>query len=166
MVLINGKTIRVPLWLASFTDHHVSAVHEAANLLPCHLSLGAPSGSSASLAQCRPGALPTSCPRWIPAVLRFLLQLCHIHCMNVSLSLGVYFHWCQHQWKKKHLWASLVAQMVKSLPAYGRPGFHPWVRRIPWRREWQPTPVFLPGKSHGERSLEGYSLWGHRELDT
>ena len=53
-----------------------------------------------------------------------------------------------------------------SLLAYGRPGFHPWVRKIPWRREWQPTPVFLPGESHGQRSLEGHSLWGHRELDT
>jgi len=37
-------------------------------------------------------------------------------------------------------------------------GFDPWVRKIPWRREWQPTPVFLPGKSHGQRSLVGYSL--------
>ena len=37
--------------------------------------------------------------------------------------------------------------------------------RFPWRREWQPTPVFLPGKSHGQRSLVGHSLWGHRESD-
>ena len=35
--------------------------------------------------------------------------------------------------------------------------FNPWVRKIPWRRAWQPTPVFLPGKSHGQRSLAGYS---------
>ena len=34
-----------------------------------------------------------------------------------------------------------------------------------WRRKWQPTPVFLPGKSHGWRSLVGYSPWGHKELD-
>ena len=40
----------------------------------------------------------------------------------------------------------------------GRPGFNPWVRKIPWRRKWQPTPVFLPGESHGQRSLVGYSL--------
>ena len=38
----------------------------------------------------------------------------------------------------------------------------PWVRKIPWRRKWQLTPAFLPGKSHGQRSLGGYSLWGHR----
>ena len=37
-----------------------------------------------------------------------------------------------------------------------RRGFNPWVRKIPWRRAWQPTPVFLPGESHGQRSLAGY----------
>ena len=46
-----------------------------------------------------------------------------------------------------------------------RYGFHPWVRKIPWRRKWQPTPVFLPGKSNGQRTLEGYSPWGHKESD-
>jgi len=44
--------------------------------------------------------------------------------------------------------------------------FDPGVGKIPWRRKWQPTPVFLPGKSHGWRSLESYSPWGHKELDT
>ena len=38
-------------------------------------------------------------------------------------------------------------------------GFSPWVGKIPWRRKWQPTPVFLPGESHGQRSLAGYSPW-------
>ena len=47
-----------------------------------------------------------------------------------------------------------------------RPGFHPWVRKIPWRRAWQPTPVFSPGESHGQRSLAGYSPWGCKESDT
>ena len=42
-------------------------------------------------------------------------------------------------------------------------GFSPWVGKILWRRRWQPTPVFLPGKSHGQRSLEGYSPWGWKE---
>ena len=46
-----------------------------------------------------------------------------------------------------------------------RPGFNPWVRKILWRREWQTTSVFLPGESHGKRSLEGYSSWGHKESD-
>ena len=47
----------------------------------------------------------------------------------------------------------------------GNIGFDPWVRMISWRRAWQPTPVFLPGKSHGQRSLVGYSLWGCKESD-
>ena len=40
------------------------------------------------------------------------------------------------------------------------------VKKIPWRREWQPIPVFLPGECHGWRSLAGYSPWGHKESDT
>ena len=47
-----------------------------------------------------------------------------------------------------------------------RRGFDPWVRKIPWRRKWQPTPVFLTGKSHGQRSLAGYSPQDCKELDT
>ena len=62
--------------------------------------------------------------------------------------------------------ASLVAQMVKHLPAMQKTRFDPWVGKILWRREWQLTPVFLPGESHGPRSLAGYSPWGHEELDT
>ena len=46
------------------------------------------------------------------------------------------------------------------------PGFDPWVGKIPWRRKWQPTPIFLPGESHGRRSLVGYSPWGGKESDT
>ena len=47
-----------------------------------------------------------------------------------------------------------------------RPGIHPWVGKIPWRRQWQPTPVLLPGKSHVRRSLVGYSPWGHKVSGT
>ena len=43
--------------------------------------------------------------------------------------------------------------------------FSPWVGKIPWRREWLPTPVFLSGKSHEQRSLAVYSIWGHKESD-
>ena len=50
-----------------------------------------------------------------------------------------------------------MAQRLKRLLQCGRPGFDPWVRKIPWRRKWQPTPVFLPGESHGRRSLVGYN---------
>ena len=49
---------------------------------------------------------------------------------------------------------------------FRRPGFNSWVRKIPWRRKWQPTPIFLPWKSNGQRSVVGYSPWGRKELDT
>ena len=60
-------------------------------------------------------------------------------------------------------YTSLVAQTI--CLQCGRPGFKPWVGKISWRRKWQPTPVFLPGKSHGWRSLVAYSPWGHKESD-
>ena len=55
--------------------------------------------------------------------------------------------------------------MVKNLPAVRETGSDPWVGRIPWRREWQPTLVFFPSKFHGQRSLAGYSPWGRKESD-
>ena len=56
--------------------------------------------------------------------------------------------------------------MVMNPPAMQKTWFDPWVGKIPWRRAWQPTPVFLPGETHGQRSLVGYSPWGHKGLDT
>ena len=58
--------------------------------------------------------------------------------------------------------------VVKNLPAMQelqRCKFRPWDGKIPWKREWQPTQVFLPGKYHGKRSLAGYSLQNHKQLD-
>ena len=64
-------------------------------------------------------------------------------------------------------WVSLVAQRVKSLPAPARdPGLIPGSGGFPWRKEWLPSPVFLLGEFHGQRSLAGYSLCKHKELDT
>ena len=66
--------------------------------------------------------------------------------------------------------ASQVALLVKNPPANAGDvrdsGSIPGLGKIPWRRAWQLTPVFLPGESHGQRSLVGYSPGGHRELDT
>ena len=63
---------------------------------------------------------------------------------------------------------SRVAQMVKNLSAMqvDPSKFDPWIGKIPWRRKWQLTPVFLPGESHGQRSMAGYSPRGRKELDT
>ena len=49
---------------------------------------------------------------------------------------------------------------------YKKRGFNPWVRKIRRRRAWQPTSAFLPGESHGQRSLVGYSPWGHQESES
>ena len=56
-------------------------------------------------------------------------------------------------------WSSLVAQMGKNLPAMREMGLEPWMGKIPWRREWQPTPVFLPRDFHGQRSLVDCTPW-------
>ena len=56
-------------------------------------------------------------------------------------------------------WSSQVVLVTQ------KKGFDPWVGKIPWRRTWQPTPVFLPGEPHELRSLVGYSPWGCKESD-
>ena len=48
---------------------------------------------------------------------------------------------------------------------YKRHEFNPWVRKIPWSRKWKHTPIFLPGKFHGLKILEGYSSWGHKKSE-
>ena len=67
----------------------------------------------------------------------------------------------------KHLcWASLVAQKVKNPPAMQKTSVPFLCGEDPWRRKWQPTPAFLPGEFHGQRSLKGYSPWDRKESGT
>ena len=65
--------------------------------------------------------------------------------------------------------ASHMALLVKNMPANAgdirRHGFDAWVEKIPWKRAQQPTPVFLPGESHEQRNLVGYSPWGCKKSD-
>ena len=69
-------------------------------------------------------------------------------------------------------WASPVHRLPRwpsgkeSTCQFRRCEFDPWVRKIPWRRKWQPTRVFLPGDFLGQRSLTGYSPWHHKKSDT
>ena len=82
----------------------------------------------------------------------------------------------------RYSWASLVAKLVKkaacnmgdlgsipelgeSICSVGDPSIDCWVRKIPWRRAWQPTPVFFPGESHRQRSLTDCNPWGCKEPD-
>ena len=80
----------------------------------------------------------------------------------LTLFLWIFFFYCS----LFLFWASLVVQRLSVCLQCGRPGFDPWVGKIPWRRKWQPTLVLLPGESHGGRNLVGYSPWGREELDT
>ena len=85
--------------------------------------------------------------------------------------------WC-YGYEIKSLWLLRKVQKSWGLPKghrgkeyscqrrrHKRYKFNPWVGKIPWKRRWQPTLVFLPGKSHGQRSLAAYSPWGRKESD-
>ena len=98
-------------------------------------------------------------------------NLPHI-CSNTIFFLGLLFRCfmtsiCHHL--QIFLGASQVVLVVKNLPANAgdvmRHGFDPWVGKIPCRRAGQPTPIFLPGESQGQRSLAGYSPRGQKELN-
>ena len=69
------------------------------------------------------------------------------------------------QSSKEYHGTSLVAQTVKHLSTTWETRVRSLGREVPWRRKWQSTPVLLPGKSHGQRSLVGYSPWGHKQLN-
>ena len=103
----------------------------------------------------------------VPLLLSFL-SLAHFHgcgkwiIINIIISIMSAIYWLGVMYFSG--WASLI-KIVKNLPAMQETGFDPWIRKIPWRREWQPTPVFLPREFHGQRSLAGYSPWGHKESD-
>ena len=75
----------------------------------------------------------------------------------------------QEYWSGVLLPSPQMVLVVKNSPAnvgdVRDKEFDPWVRKFPWRRTWPPTSVFLPGESHGQRSLVGYSPGGHKEAD-
>ena len=71
----------------------------------------------------------------------------------------------KEQWERLPNWLS-GQESACQCRRHKRHGFDLWVRKIPWRRKWQLTPVFLPRESHGQRSLVGFSPWGRKEPDT
>ena len=110
--------------------------------------------------------LSSSVPRKLKT-LNICLSLCTTH------PFPLLEEWCIHHSSKPHvLPPKLYLGLLWWLRGLSvclecrRPGFDPWVGKIPWRRKWQPTPVLLPGESHGGRSLIGYSPRGHKESDT
>ena len=87
---------------------------------------------------------------------------------KIAYERQIYIHIYMHI--HAHTGASQAALVVKNPAANAgrlkRCRLHPWIGKIPWRRAQQPFPAFLPGESHGQRSLVGYSPWGHKESDT
>ena len=81
----------------------------------------------------------------------------------VTITFTFFFHLVLGYWYRVGLPRWLSGK--ESACWHKRCGFYPWVEKIPWRRKWQPNPVFLPGKSHGQRSLAGYSPWDCKESD-
>ena len=127
-------------------------------------------------------------PRWL---FRVLLSWCPPQVITIPTDVGCYvirmllasahlflapvliceFHWCTCL----HLQSLFVAEAARCRASLclrplriclqcRRPGFNPWVGKIPWRREWQPTSVFFPGEFHGQRHLAGYSPWSHKRV--
>ena len=104
--------------------------------------------------------LPMNIQGWFPFILTGLISLQSMGLSRVFSSTTIWerlFFGTQLPWWLRGYSVCLQCR---------RPGFEPWVGKIPWRRKWQPTPVFLPGESHGWRSLVGYSPSGHKESDT
>ena len=96
-------------------------------------------------------------------------HLCAFHFLAIKNNAASYVYMYVHIWMYVYIPRSRIvggSDGKKHLPTMRET----WVRSLdgedPWRRKWQPTPVLLPGKSHGRRSLTGYSPWGLKELDT
>ena len=95
-------------------------------------------------------------------------NVCHIclFCVYIYMN-SIYFHLFASMGFYAHLWTSLVTSGKESSCQCRRQRIHefdPWVGKIPGRREWQPTPLFLPEKYHEQRSLVGHSPWGHKRV--
>ena len=81
-----------------------------------------------------------------------------------AIQRNISHHFFTQEYKKSQLpwWLS----SKESACQFRKDKFNPWVRKIPWRKKWQPTPVSLLGISRGRRRLVGYSSWGHKQSDT
>ena len=111
---------------------------------------------------CKTQVQPLLKPRWY-AQCGWWIHCCYLegqHCLGLK-NIWYFIAYLGFAKSVELLWAPQVALVVKNLPCqcrrHKRHGFYPWVVKIPWRRAWQSTPAFLPGESHRQRSLVGYS---------
>ena len=114
------------------------------------------------------------------AILQFLLAVSKIQkFQGEDAKFSVFWHMFLHSYFKiqnKSKWCTRDSmgflggacgkEPTCQRSRYKRPGFNLWTRKMPWRKKWQPTPVLLPGESHGQSSLAGYSPQGCKESDT
>ena len=97
-----------------------------------------------------------------------LLQGTCISCLGFILFAFLFFFKCTKCFKnlfKIPCGSVSGKESTCQCSRHRRLGFHPWVGKIPWRRKWQSSPVFLPEKSHGLGSLAGYNPWSRKESD-
>ena len=100
-----------------------------------------------------------------PEFLSFLLCFSSIEILCEPISYSWYQSFLfQFVCPYTAIWGHRVVNSKESIFQSRRCEFDPWVRKIPWRRKWPPIPVFLPGKSHGQRSLVGYSPGDHKRV--
>ena len=122
---------------------------------------GFPSGSAGKESACNAGDLG-SIPRWEDPLEKGKATHSSILAWRIPWTVhGVTKSWTQLSGFHFSLSGGISS---KEPQVTKRPGFGPWVGKI-WRRAWQPSPVFFPGESHGQRSLVGYSPWGRKESD-
>ena len=91
-----------------------------------------------------------------------------LNVVRIKMNISALVTMCLGSWSFWHLRGfpgGVDGKKKKIYLQWRRPEFNPWLRKIPWRRKWQHTPIFLPGESHGQRSLAGYSPWSPKELD-
>ena len=101
---------------------------------------------------------------WLPVSTWLLLPFTHSSFRGVKESICSSINSWDHSLQDIHNWGEKLLLILATFwlrrwricLQCSRPGFGPWVGKIPWRREWQPTPAFLPGEFHGRRSLAGY----------
>ena len=132
------------------------------------LCLGFPGGSVSKEFACNAGH-PGLIPEWGRSPGEGNGDQLQCSCLGSPMDRGA---WQASVTKSRTRLSNQTTTVCKMLPdgsvgkesacQYRRCGFDPWVGKFPWRRKWLPTPVFLPGKSHGQRSLAGYSAVGHR----
>ena len=92
-----------------------------------------------------------------------------VSCIS-CIAKQILYHWATREILAVLLrsanWCATGKESTCQCRRHKRCRFSPWVRKIPWRRKWQPTLLFLPGEFHGQRCLAGYSSWGHKQSNT